>query len=261
VTAKPTNAGAFLLTDRVAVVTAGCGGLGAQIARTLLGLGARVVATSREEATAARFEASCDGQISGRRLVFNAEAVNRFMHDVAGEFGRLDVLVNTVGGNAASLPVEAVGIDDLMTQFHDGCATAFMCAQAVVRLHAKNHIRSIVNIGSVYGSLAPDPRIYRDDHDRLSPVTYACAKGALVQMTRYLASYWAPLGVRVNCVSAGGVRRAQPERFLARYANRVPMARMADAQEIATAVAFLASDASSYITGVDLPVDGGLQAW
>ena len=126
--------------------------------------------------------------------------------------------------------------------------------------HDRAATRSIVNVGSIYGSLAVDHRIY-EDAERQTPIGYALAKGALVQMTRYLAAYWAPQGVRVNCVSAGGIKRAQTPGFYANYSSRVPMARMAEAEEIASAVAFLAGDASSYITGVDLLVDGGLHVW
>ena len=124
----------------------------------------------------------------------------------------------------------------------------------------KTNIRSIVNIGSIYGRHAVDHRIY-ETPDRQTPITYACAKAAVAQMTRYLAAQWAPLSVRVNCVSPGGVKRAQTAEFYRRYSSRIPMGRMAEPNEIAGAVAFLASDASNYITGVDLSVDGGLHVW
>jgi NAD(P)-dependent dehydrogenase (short-subunit alcohol dehydrogenase family) len=260
-TAPVATKGSFALHGTIAVVTAGCSGIGIQIAEALTELGACVVATSRDSAKAAKFEQAMDGRIFGRNLVFDAQAVGQFVDDVVAEFGSLNVLVNTVGGTPKNIPVDLIGVDDMMEQFRDGCVSAFLCAQAVVKRREQTGIRSIVNIGSIYGSLAPDQRIYADDTDRLSPVSYACSKGALVQMTRYLAAYWGPLGVRVNSVSCGGIRRMQPERFLSRYANRVPMARMAEPKEVSSAVAFLASEASSYVTGVDLPVDGGLHAW
>jgi NAD(P)-dependent dehydrogenase (short-subunit alcohol dehydrogenase family) len=147
-----------------------------------------------------------------------------------------------------------------MNDYRDTCTTAFLCAQAVMSIHDKTKTSSIINIGSIYGSMAVDHRIYEDPSYQ-SPIAYACSKGALIQMTRYLAAYWAPRGVRVNCVSAGGIRGDQTPEFLARYNGRVPMARMAEAGEVSAAIAFLASDASSYMTGVDLPVDGGLHAW
>src|SRR5689334_16348998 len=138
------------LSGRVAVVTGGCAGLGAQITHTLGGLGAQVVATSRDPATAARVDAMGEANISGKTLVFTSEAVNRFVEDVTAEFGQINILVNTVAGRAKTLPVEAIGVEDLTGQFADACVTAFLCAQAAVRHHAKTKIRSIVNIGSIY---------------------------------------------------------------------------------------------------------------
>jgi NAD(P)-dependent dehydrogenase (short-subunit alcohol dehydrogenase family) len=250
----------FELTGLTAVVTAGCAGVGAAIAETLAGSGARVVATSREADRAKAFEQTTKGRIAGRQLAFEDAAIRTFVGNVAEEFGSLDILVNGAAGRGAASTVEATGAEAMMEEFQDGCVTALLCSQAAVAAQERTRIRSIVNIGSIYGSLAVDHRIYTDPA-RQTPLAYACAKGALVQMTRYLAAYWAPRGVRVNCISAGGVRGAQDQEFLKRYSQRVPLARMAEPNEISAAVAFLASDASSYITGIDLAVDGGLHAW
>jgi NAD(P)-dependent dehydrogenase (short-subunit alcohol dehydrogenase family) len=255
----PTN-DTFDLTNRVAVVTAGCAGLGASIAEALAGRGARVVATSRDADRATLFEREKGGAISGRPLVFEKGAIARFVDDVVVSFGSLDILVNAAAGRASGGSVEASSEEDLIAEFRDGCVSAFMMSQGVMATHDRTRTRSIVNVGSIYGSLAVDHRIY-EDAARQTAVGYACTKGALIQLTRYLAAYWAPRGVRVNCISAGGVKRAQTPGFYERYAARVPMGRMAEAAEIANAVAFLASDSSSYITGVDLAVDGGLHVW
>jgi NAD(P)-dependent dehydrogenase (short-subunit alcohol dehydrogenase family) len=252
--------GPFDLSGRVALVTAGCGGMGATLSRSLADLGARVVATSRDEERARAFEKANGGRILGRQLVFEPKQIRDGIRAIADEAGRVDILVNAAASRVAGRSVEDSTIDDLMEDYRDTCTSAFLCAQAVMLAHDKTKTTSIVNIGSIYGSLAVDHRIY-EDPSRQSPIAYACSKGALIQMTRYLAAYWAPRGVRVNCVSAGGVRGKQTPEFLARYCGRVPMARMAEASEVAAVVAFLASDASTYITGADLPVDGGLHAW
>lgn len=124
---------------------------------------------------------------------------------------------------------------------------------------------SIVFLSSIYGMVGADSRIYGDAQYRGEPMTcppeYAAEKGAVIALTRHLACEWARFGIRVNCISPGGVESGQPADFVERYSARVPMGRMARAEEIADAVVFLASDASSYITGHNLVVDGGLTAW
>ena len=250
----------FDLSGRVAVVTAGCAGVGASIAQGLAARGARVVATSRDRERALAFERDAKGGVLGRRLVFEAEAVAMFVAEIVGQLGSLDILVNAAAGRFPGGAVETATAEALLAEFRDGCVTSFMLSQAVMAAHEHTRTRSIVNIGSIYGSLAVDHRIY-EDPSRQTSIGYACTKAALVQLTRYLAAYWAPKGVRVNCVSAGGIRRAQTPGFSANYSARVPMGRMAEPDEITGAAIFLASDASSYVTGVDLLVDGGLHVW
>jgi NAD(P)-dependent dehydrogenase (short-subunit alcohol dehydrogenase family) len=156
--------------------------------------------------------------------------------------------------------VEEMTLDGFLDELRGTLASAFLCSQAVMSEHQATQTRSIVNIGSIYGILAVDHRIY-SDLSRQTPIGYSCAKAGLVQMTKYLAAYWATRGVRVNCISAGGIAGKQSKEFLDRYNNRIPMARMATASEVAATVAFLASDASSYMTGTNLMVDGGLHIW
>ncbi len=253
----------FGLDGKVAVITAGCAGIGLEIGRTLARHGARVVATTRsaETADARNAEWRASGvSISARETNLSPESIAALVDEVAEAFDGLHVLVNCAGGRFAAKPVEATGPDDLRKEFEASVTTAFACSQAAVMARQKTAIESIVNIGSIYGTLAVDHRVYPDP-GRQTSIAYACAKSALVQMTRYLATYWAPLKIRVNCVSPGGVAGGQTEDFLSRYCARVPMGRMAEAGEVAGAVAFLASAASSYVTGENLMVDGGLHAW
>lgn len=252
----------FDLSDRVAVVTAGTAGLGLDIARALSKLGARVVVTSRSADTVDRHNAGreTDSDAVARQLDLKPENCGGFFDAVAKEFGGIHVLVNAAGGRFPAKPVEALGAEDFIDQLNANLISAFACAQSVVAAREKTGVESIVNLGSIHGVLAVDHRIYSDP-SRQTPLDYACAKAALVQMTRYLAAYWAPLGVRVNCVSPGGIKRDQDDDFLARYGARVPMARMGEPREVAGAVAFLASAAGSYVTGENIMVDGGLHAW
>lgn len=249
----------FDLNGRVALVTAGLDGLGLEIANLLAAMGAHVVATTRDTSKADAFNHS-GGEIVARALTFEQTTVERVVDDIVKEFGGLHLLVNSAAGRKPGQPVEDVTAESMAEEFDASVNSAFLCSRAVVSGHARTKIESIVNVGSIYGVLAVDHRIY-EDPSRQTPLPYACAKAALVQMTRYLAAYWAPLGVRVNCVSPGGVRRAQTQEFLARYSARVPMGRMAEASEVAGAVSFLLSPAAGYITGENLAVDGGLHVW
>jgi NAD(P)-dependent dehydrogenase (short-subunit alcohol dehydrogenase family) len=136
----------------------------------------------------------------------------------------------------------------------------FNMCKAVVARGSETHVSAIVNIGSIYGVVAVDHRIYLDPLHQAT-VAYASAKAGLVGMSRYLAAYWAPNGIRVNCVSPGGIKRQQDPEFYANYSRRVPMGRMATEEEVASTVAFLVMPASRFITGQNIMVDGGLTIW
>jgi NAD(P)-dependent dehydrogenase (short-subunit alcohol dehydrogenase family) len=123
---------------------------------------------------------------------------------------------------------------------------------------------AIVNVGSLYASISPDPRLYAHlpcDPPFIKPPMYGASKAAVVNLTRYLAVHLAPSGVRVNCLSPGGVRAEQDGTFVEGYASRVPMGRMAELEDLVGPFLFLASDASRYVTGQNLCVDGGFQCW
>jgi NAD(P)-dependent dehydrogenase (short-subunit alcohol dehydrogenase family) len=123
---------------------------------------------------------------------------------------------------------------------------------------------SIINIGSLYATVAPDPRLYEhlpNDPPFLKPPAYGASKAALVNLTRYFAVLWGPHRVRVNALSPGGVRAGQDDAFQAKYTARVPLARMAVPEDLEGPLVFLASEASRYVTGINLEVDGGFTAW
>ena len=141
----------------------------------------------------------------------------------------------------------------------------FLCCQVIGAAMAHEGRGSIVNISSVYGLLSPVQDLYAFRRERgetfVKPVAYSVSKSAVLNLTRYLATYWAKDGVRVNTLTLAGVENDQPEEFLEAYAARSPMGRMLDAREALGAVVFLASDASSYVTGSNVVVDGGWSAW
>jgi NAD(P)-dependent dehydrogenase (short-subunit alcohol dehydrogenase family) len=120
---------------------------------------------------------------------------------------------------------------------------------------------SIVNVASIYGVVAPDPRIYLDDKSQYNSSIYGMTKAAIIQMSKYYAIQFAPYGIRVNTISPGGIKQEQTITFQKAYIEKTPMRRMAESNEIVDAILFLLSDMSSYITGHNLIVDGGMSAW
>ena len=203
--------------------------------------------------------------------VTSAESVAAMVAQVASEFGDIDILHNNAAGRLQDLdaffaPFEEYSHESWRTIMSVNIDGMFLVAQAVGReMIRAGKGGAIVQMSSIYGVVAPDNRIYEGselDGRRInSPAVYAASKAAVIGLSRYLAAYWAPQGIRVNTVSPGGVFSGQNQTFVERYSARVPMARMAEAEEVVQAVLYLASDASSYVTGQNLTVDGGLTAW
>ena len=266
--------GRFDLTGRTAVVTGGGGLLGRAIASALAEHGAAVavvdVDLAAAETTVGALRASGHDAIALACDVAVPDDVESTAAAVDAWRGAPHVLVN----NAATKT------DDVRAFFSDTAATdlerwrkvmavnldgMFLVARAFGTRMAALGRGSIVQTASIYGVVAPDLRIY-DGLDFMgapmtSPVTYSASKAGVVGLSRHLAVEWAPSGVRVNTLVPGGVRSGQDPRFVERYSARVPLGRMAEPDEMAGAVVFLASDASAYMTGQVLPVDGGLTAW
>ena len=192
--------------------------------------------------------------------------------EVVAEWGAPHLLVNNAAlDSPPDAPPEEVGpfetypeasFDEVMDVNVKGVV---LCCQVIGAAMAEAGRGSIVNVSSVYGLLSPPQDLYefrrREGETFFKPVAYSVSKSALLNLTRYLATYWAKAGVRVNTLTLGGIFNEQPQEFLEAYGARVPLGRMADAGEALGAVVFLASDASSYVTGANLVVDGGWSAW
>jgi NAD(P)-dependent dehydrogenase (short-subunit alcohol dehydrogenase family) len=185
------------------------------------------------------------------------DSIQKLHDDVLAKFGRLDVLVNSaltrdghVGGFKEQTP-------ETWTKSASGDMVGlFAICRAFVPDMAKQGRGSIINISSIYGVVSNDPTLY-EGTDMLQPPTYNFVKAGMINFTRYIASYYGKQGVRANCISPGGYFDNQPEPFLSNYCKRVPVGRMLNNEDIKGAVVFLASDASEYITGANLMVDGG----
>jgi NAD(P)-dependent dehydrogenase (short-subunit alcohol dehydrogenase family) len=248
----------FDLNGRVAVVTGGLGQLGSVYVDGLTQRGMRV----------AVFDVAADDPVDVTNRTSIATATER----VIAEHGVPHLLVNNAAlDSPPDAPPEEVGpfetypeesFDRVMDVNVKG---TLLCCQVVGAAMAREGRGSIVNVSSVYGLLSPQQDVYefrrREGESFTKPVAYSVSKSAILNLTRYLATYWAKDGVRVNTLTLAGVANDQPDEFLKAYTARVPLGRMAEAGEALGAVVFLAADASSYMTGANLVVDGGWSAW
>lgn len=265
----------FDLSGSVAVITGALGRLGAIWARALLGAGAVVVGIDLENVEVSSAFAELQDTVGLQRLqLLRADLRDRTSLEGAlkafgADLGPPTVLVNNAGidqppGPAATARLEDVSEQDLRAVLDVNVIGTFLATQVFGSAMLSAGGGSIVNIGSIYASLSPDPRLY--DHLPMSPPflkppAYGASKAAVVNMTKYFAVHWAPFGVRVNTLSPGGVAGDQDPVFVEKYASRVPMGRMAVPDDLGGPLLFLASSASSYVTGIDLRVDGGFGAW
>lgn len=262
---EPTIQQLFDLTGRVALVTGGCGHLGSSMCRALAEAGASVVATSR---TAERARAFAEGlprigsaQHHGIALdQMRPDSLQPSFQEALSLAGRVDILVNN---GAEVIAADWTNITPEQFTRHLSNTTGMFVLSKLVRDFAveQQSPASIIQIGSMYGVVASYPDAYAGVC-MASPVAYHALKGGIVQMTRHLSAYWAKDQVRVNCLSPGPFPGSKaPAEMVERLKAKVPMGRMGASYELKGLIVFLASDASSYMTGQNLLVDGGWTAW
>jgi NAD(P)-dependent dehydrogenase (short-subunit alcohol dehydrogenase family) len=248
---------------RVAVVTGAAGRLGPVWASALTDAGATVVGLDVRAGSAdAGFEIE-SADVTDRESV---DAAASRIHDAVGP---VDVLVNNAGidqppdAAARTYAIEAVPLDDFRETVDVNLVGTFNVIQAFGAGMRDRSGGSIVNLGSLYAASAPDPRLYDHldvDPPFLKPAAYGASKAGVLSLTAYFARLWGPAGVRVNSLSPGGVAGTQDAEFVRKYTERVPLGRMADPEDLVGPLLFLASDASRYVTGQNLRVDGGITA-
>jgi NAD(P)-dependent dehydrogenase (short-subunit alcohol dehydrogenase family) len=266
----------FSLDGRVIVITGGLGQLGMEFARAVMERGGKVALLDLiDEKSADKRMAVFGNGLMVRYFrvdVSDAESVRSGLARIKREWGTPWGLVNNAGLDS---PPDASAVDNGPFENFPESAWdrvmdvnlkgVFTCCKIIGGAMAEEGRGAIVNIASIYGVVSPDQRIYEYRRKRgeefYKPVAYCVSKGALPNLTRYLATYWAGRNVRVNCLSFGGVFNEQDKEFLDAYCARVPMGRMAHPDEYNGAVVFLLSDASSYMTGSNIVIDGGLTAW
>lgn len=269
----------FQLHDRVVIITGGAGLLGREYTRALAEAGAHVVVAdvdgdaARDTAVAAT-DAASKAALGLAVDVSDKASVTAMVDETLARFGRIDGLVN----NAAINPkFDAASSQEHTHRFEDfpldlwnqslavNLTGMFLCAQAVAPTMLAQGRGSIVNVSSTYGLVTPDQRLYqKDDPTALptyKPVTYIVTKTAVIGLTRYLAGYWGDKGIRVNTLTPHGVFNDHDDDFVRRYNVRSPLGRMAAKHEYNGGLLFLLSDASSYMTGSNLVMDGGWTVW
>lgn len=271
----------FDLQGKVAVVTGGAGLLGTEFCRTLAQAGAQVVVADLDLASGETLAASLtqDGLVALPVPVdvSQPESVHRMVAATLQAFGRFDILVNSAaldpkfdpghlpagGGPSAGGAFEDFPLDAWNQALAVNLTGVFLCCQAAIRPMLAQGGGVIVNIASIYGLVGPDQRIYqRPGQDpQYKPVYYTVTKAGLIGLTRYLAAYYAGKNIRVNALTPGGVYNGHDETFVQAYSSRAVLGRMARKDELNGALLFLVSEASSYMTGANLVVDGGWTAW
>lgn len=260
----------FSISGKTVFITGAAGIIGPCVCRMLLENGANVVGLDVNPAVTD--QANAWGSFTEKYLgivcdISKAEAVNSAVSAALGKFGRIDVLMNNAQGKSYFIPFEEYDLDKWHETMKVNVDGAVLCAQAVGKHMIKEGRGGcIIQTSSIYGSLAPDFRIYEgcttaQGIPMTSPAVYTVSKAAVEGLSRYLASYWAKYGIRVNTIIPGGVKFKQSEKFIANYSGRVPVGRMAEVDDLFGAILFLASDASSYVTGQEIYVDGGLHVW
>lgn len=271
----------FDLKGKVAVITGGAGLLGVKHAEAIAELGGIPVIVDLEqercnqvaEQIRNEFGVAC---IGARSDITDSKQVVELRTLIMAKFGRVDILVNNAANNPAvgagglnqihGSRLEVFPVDIWNQDIAVGLTGAFLCARTFGPVMAEQGGGVILNISSDLSLISPDQRIYRKSGQSgqtqpVKPVTYSVVKSGLIGLTRYLATYWVEQGVRCNALSPGGVYTNQDEAFVRRLSQLIPMGRMAHKDEYKAAVAFLVSEASSYMNGANIVMDGGRTTW
>jgi NAD(P)-dependent dehydrogenase (short-subunit alcohol dehydrogenase family) len=267
----------FDLSGRVAIITGGAGMLGTRYAQAIAEAGGIPVLADVSQEAIDRAVAAVGGAAYGVRMdIANKDDVERLVADVTERNGRIDILVNnaalTVKGGSESMqgyfsPFEDYPLDLWQRALDVNLTGTFLMTQAVGRVMKEQQRGVVVNITAVYGMVSPDHRIYDGITNQYggpafnTPVSYSATKSALLNFTRYLATYWRNDGIRVNSFSPGAVYDQHDPTFVDNLTFRIPLGRMARKDEYKGVMLFLVSDASSYMTGANVVVDGGWTSW
>lgn len=250
----------FSCKDKVAVVVGGAGLIGSAIVKGLNDFGAKVYIADTNKKAAEKIKAR-DAKFIYLDITLE-ESIHRALNEIYSVTKKIDILINCAYPRTSDwgLKLEEVPFESWKDNVNNHMGGYFLCSRAAAELMKKKTGGVIINFASIYGVVAPDFSIYQGTKMTM-PAAYSAIKGGIITFTKYLATYYAKYNVRANAISPGGVFNGQANVFLKKYVKKTPLNRMADPEDIVGAVIFLSSEASSYITGQNLIVDGGWSVW
>ncbi|MCD6231082.1 SDR family oxidoreductase [Candidatus Aerophobetes bacterium] len=253
----------FSLKGKVALVTGGAGLYGVTISTALGEAGASVVIASRNlnrcEKVAKDLRSKNLDVVAMPLDLSIKDSIIALKDRIVNTYGKIDILFNNaVARKGGSMDIMTA--EEWEEPMKVNSTGLFLCSKIFIEEMVKQKSGSVINISSIYGIVGPDFSIYGNT-GMTNPANYSFAKGGMIAFTRYLATYYAKYNIRVNCISPGGLFTNQPKEFVDNYIKRTPLGRMANEDDLKGAAVFLASDASSYITGHNLVVDGGWTIW
>lgn len=268
----------FSLKGKVCVITGGAGLLGVAHAEAVLEAGGSAVLLDISSKGLKKAVSQLNAVYNARVMGVHADITDKpsvldAREKILRDYASIDILINNAANNPKAGSAgkgwsrfESFSTEDWDADIAVGLKGAFYCSQVFGSVMAEKKSGVILNISSDLGIIAPDQRIYRkeglaDDKQPVKPVTYSVVKHGLIGLTRYLATYWAEKGVRVNALCPGGVYNGQEQAFVSKLSNLIPLGRMAAKDEYKSAIVFLVSDASSYMTGSVIAMDGGRTCW
>jgi NAD(P)-dependent dehydrogenase (short-subunit alcohol dehydrogenase family) len=255
----------FDLKDKTIIVTGGAGLLGSAFSKACAEYGANIIIVDINEEKANELMEQIKKETEGNNIIFqkcditNKNNVQKLIDAVLNKFGEIDTLVNNAYPRNRNYgkKYEDVTYEDFCENINLHVGGYFLITQQVSKIMMRQNYGNIINISSIYGFAAPRFEIY-EGTEMTTPVEYAAIKGAIINLTKYLASYLGKYNIRVNCISPGGVYDHQPESFVKKYSQKVLLGnRMANVDDLTGALLFLLNDASKYITGQNIVVDGG----
>jgi NAD(P)-dependent dehydrogenase (short-subunit alcohol dehydrogenase family) len=266
----------FTLQGKTIVITGGAGFLGQEYTKVFLSLGANVVVLDKEinglESEVLHSDLCIEKLLALPIDITQSVEVKSACRQVVERFRNIDVLINNAANNPKMSEAEKVSrfetmsIDEWNSDIAVGLTGAFLCSQIFGTIMCNQKFGHIINISSDLGIISPDQRLYMIDEkspeeQNTKPITYSVCKHGIIGLTRYLSTYWAQNGVRSNAVAFGGVHKNHSSEFVDRLSSLIPMARMANPDECVSTLIFLCSDASSYMNGSVIVVDGGRTVW
>ena len=244
----------MILENKIIIITGGSGLIGKELVADIIRKGGKAI--NADIGVTTNLQA---GTI--KMNITDDQSIQTSIDQIMAEFGRIDGLVNSAYPRTKDwgTKFEEINPESWRLNVNMQLNSYFVCCQAILKVMAAQQSGSIVNIASIYGIVGNDFTLY-EEYGGTSPAAYSAIKGGLINFTRYLASYYGRNGIRVNCVSPGGIFDHQHPSFVTRYEAKVPMGRLGNPDDIAPAVSFLLSDEAKYITGQNLVIDGGWTA-